>query len=82
MSDTTPDAECTVCGERFYSADGHPTLAICSDCVCSTCDGEGTVEVDFDEIVACPDCPEEDYEPPGRDDSTDGQGEVEWESPV
>lgn len=27
-----PDAECSECGERFWSADGHPTLAICGEC--------------------------------------------------
>lgn len=27
-----PDAECTVCDERFWSADGHPRLAICKSC--------------------------------------------------
>ena len=31
-SDDVPDAECTGCGKRFWSADGHPTLALCKAC--------------------------------------------------
>ena len=26
------DAECTECGDRFHSAEGHPTLALCAGC--------------------------------------------------
>lgn len=26
------DAECTGCGSHFWSADGHPTLALCPKC--------------------------------------------------
>ncbi len=27
-----PDSECAECGKRFWSADGHPTLALCREC--------------------------------------------------
>jgi len=27
-----PDSGCAECGKRFWSADGHPTLALCREC--------------------------------------------------
>ena len=27
-----PDAECIMCAERFWSAEGHPTMPICAGC--------------------------------------------------
>ena len=30
--DHSPDAECTQCGEKFFSAEGHPDQPICMSC--------------------------------------------------
>ncbi len=27
-----PDAECSICGKMYYSAEGHPKVTICGDC--------------------------------------------------
>ncbi len=31
-TDDIPDSGCAECGKRFWSADGHPTLALCREC--------------------------------------------------